>query len=203
MTAIICCDSHTINCPRFEIEVVTVPTDAIAVLKADHRVVEDLFKRFEKTGERALKTRQSLVDKMLRELITHAYIEEQVFYPFIRTLSKKLNDEALEALEEHHAAKATLAELQLMEASQERFTPKVTVLIESVRHHVKEEEKELFPQVRQASTRRDLVELAPRLEAARASAPSRAMPNAPDTPQGEKSSPPSLGGVLDQLTGVR
>jgi hemerythrin superfamily protein len=180
-----------------------MPTDAIALLKADHRVVEDLFKRFEKTGDRALKTRQSLVDKILHELVTHTYIEEQVFYPFIRTLSEKLNDETLEALEEHHAAKATLAELQLMDASQERFTPKVTVLIESVRHHVKEEERELFPEVRQASTRRDLVDLAPKLEAAKASAPSRAMPNAPDTPNGEKSSPPSLGGVLDELTGVR
>ena len=180
-----------------------MPTDAIAYLKADHRVVEDLFKRFEKTGERALKTRQSLVEKMLRELVTHAYIEEQVFYPFVRSLSKKLNDEALEALEEHHAAKATLAELQVMNASEERFTPKVTVLIESVRHHVKEEERELFPEVRSASNRRDLVELVPGLEAAKAKAPSRALPTAPDTPNGETSSPPSLGNMLDRLTGVR
>ena len=103
-------------------------------------MVEDLFKKFERVGERALKTRQSLVDRMLRELVTHTYIEEQVFYPFVRSLSKKLNDETLEALEEHHVAKATLAELQTMESSEERFTPKVTVLIESVRHHVKEEE---------------------------------------------------------------
>jgi iron-sulfur cluster repair protein YtfE (RIC family) len=180
-----------------------VPTDAIALLKDDHRAVEELFKKFEKVGERALKTRQALVDKMLQELVTHTYIEEQVFYPFIRTLSKKLNDDTLEALEEHHAAKATLAELQLMDSSQERFTPKVTVLIESVRHHVKEEERELFPEVRRASSRRDLVDLVPALQAAKSSAPSRALPNAPDTPRGETSAPPSLGGVLDHLTGVR
>jgi hemerythrin superfamily protein len=180
-----------------------VPTDAIALLKADHRVVEELFKKFERVGERALKTRQSLVDRMLRELVTHTYIEEQVFYPFVRSLSKKLNDETLEALEEHHVAKATLAELQTMESSEERFTPKVTVLIESVRHHVKEEERELFPQVRRASARRDLVELVPALEAAKAKAPSRALPTAADTPNGETSSPPTLGNVLDRLSGVR
>jgi hemerythrin superfamily protein len=183
--------------------VTILPTDAIALLKADHRAVEVLFKKFEKVGERALKTRQSLVNKMLHELVTHTYIEEQVFYPFIRTLNKKLNDDTLEALEEHHAAKATLAELQLMNASEERFTPKVTVLIESVRHHVKEEERELFPEVRKASTRRDLVELVPALEAAKTAAPSRAMPNASDTPRGEKSAPPSLGGIVDRITGVK
>ncbi len=180
-----------------------MPTDAIALLKADHRAVEQLFKQFEKVGERALKTRQLLVDKMLHELVTHTYIEEQVFYPFIRTLNKKLNDDTLEALEEHHAAKATLAELQLMDSTEERFTPKVTVLIESVRHHVKEEEEELFPEVRQAASRRDLVDLVPALEAAKASAPSRAMPNAPDTPRGETSAPRPRGGVIDNLTGVR
>jgi hemerythrin superfamily protein len=155
-----------------------LPTDAIALLKADHRVVEQLFKKFEATGERALKTRQLLVDTMLRELVTHTYIEEQVFYPFVRALNKKLNDETLEALEEHHAAKATLAELQ-----------KVTVLIESVRHHVKEEEHELFPEVREASNRRDLVALVPALEEAKRHAPSRALPAAPDTPKGETSTP--------------
>jgi iron-sulfur cluster repair protein YtfE (RIC family) len=152
-------------------------------------MVEDLFRKFEKSGERALKTRQALVANMLRELVAHTYIEEQVFYPFIRGLSKELNTEILEALEEHHAAKATLAELQEMIPSQERFTPKVTVLIESVRHHVREEEQELFPAVRKASNRRDLVDLAPALEAARAKAPARAIPTAPDTPQGQTASP--------------
>jgi len=181
----------------------TLPSDAIAYLKADHRAVEELFKKFERVGERALKTRQALVDRILHELVTHTYIEEQVFYPFIRSLNKKLNDATLEALEEHHAAKATLAELQVMEPSEERFAPKVTVLIESVRHHVKEEERELFPEVRQASSRRDLVELVPALEAARAKAPSRALPTAADTPKGETSSPASLGNLLDRLTGVR
>ena len=162
-----------------------MPTlDAIAVLKNDHRVVNELFKRFEKSSERAVKTRQTLVSTMLRELVAHTYVEEQVFYPFVRRLSKELNAEILEALEEHHAAKATLAELQEMVPSQERFAPKVTVLIESVRHHVREEEQELFPEVRRASNRRDLIDLVPAMQAARSAAPSRAMPTSPDTPNG-------------------
>jgi hemerythrin superfamily protein len=164
-------------------------TDAIALLKADHRTVDGLFKQFEETGERALKKRQALVTKMLRELVTHTHIEEEVFYPFVRSLSKKLNDEVLEALEEHHGAKATLAELQVMDPSHERFGAKVTVLIENVRHHVKEEEHELFPTVRRSASRRDLIDLAPALEAARATAPDRALPNAPDTPSGDRSAP--------------
>ena len=106
---------------------------------------------------------------MTRELEVHTYIEEQVFYPFVRTLSKQLNDEILEELEEHHAAKATIAELQRMEPSEERYTAKVTVLIESVRHHVKEEEHELFPAVRRAAPRRDLVQLVAAMEAERSS----------------------------------
>jgi hemerythrin superfamily protein len=160
------------------------PVDAISVLKNDHRAVEMLFKKFEASGERALKTREALVAKMIQELVTHTYVEESVFYPFVRELGGKLNADVLEALEEHHAAKATLAELQNMAASQERFTPKTTVLIESVRHHVKEEERELFPAVRKAAARKALIELVPEMTAARRAAPSRAHPAAPDTPPG-------------------
>jgi hemerythrin superfamily protein len=169
-----------------------MPSDAIAVLKNDHRIVEDLFKKFEKSSERAIKTRQTLVSNILTELVAHTYIEEQIFYPFVRGLSKELNSEILEALEEHHAAKATLAELQEMTPSQERFAAKVTVLIESVRHHVKEEEQELFPSVRKAANRRDLVDLVPALESARQKAPTRAMPAAPDAPRGDLAAAPSL-----------
>ena len=59
--------------------------DAIALLKADHRKVEDLFAKFENAGERARKTKRKLVDAIIVELSVHAAIEEQVFYPAVRS----------------------------------------------------------------------------------------------------------------------
>jgi hypothetical protein len=73
-------------------------------------------------------TRRALVTKMLRDVVTHAHMEEGVFYPFVRSLSKELNAEVLEGLAEPHAAKATLAKLRVMAPTHERFDAKVTVL---------------------------------------------------------------------------
>ena len=86
---------------------------------------------------------------MIVALSVHAAIEEQVFYPEVRRAAPSLDDEVLEALEERHIVKWTLAELDSMTPKDERSQAKVTVLVESVRHHVREEERDLFPQVRQ------------------------------------------------------
>lgn len=159
--------------------------DAIAVLKADHQRVTDLFDKFEGLGDRAHKTRESTVSKIVEELSVHAGIEESVFYPAVRERFAA-NDESivLEALEEHHVVKLTLNELQSMSSQHERYTAKVTVLREIVDHHVKEEETELFKQVRRAFTKTELTDLGEELAAARSSAPTRPHPVAPDTPPG-------------------
>lgn len=156
--------------------------DAISVLTDDHRTVEELFKRFEKTTDRAIKTRTELVDRMLRELSIHAAIEEQLFYPRLRTAGEKLKDEVLEGLEEHHVVKELLAEIEKMTPESERFEAKVTVLMENVRHHIEEEEGELFPRARRALTADELVELGEGLEAMKTVAPTRPHPHAPDEP---------------------
>jgi hemerythrin superfamily protein len=123
--------------------------DALKVLRDDHRKVEDLFARFEKAGDRAYKTKRRIVDQMIRELSVHAAIEEEAFYPAVRERMQQSEDEVLESLEEHHLVKLTLAELDRMEPTDERFDAKVMVMMESVRHHAKEEEEgELFPKVR-------------------------------------------------------
>jgi hemerythrin-like domain-containing protein len=158
--------------------------DAIALLKDDHRQVEKLFKAFEKTGEKAYRTKAKLVGSIIAELSVHAAIEEQFFYPAVRSQVPAANDDVLEALEEHHVAKWILSELTHMGPESERFDAKVTVLIESVRHHVREEEHELFPEVRSAMSRADLVALGGQLREGKRIAPTRPHPRSPDEPPG-------------------
>ena len=158
--------------------------DAIALLKQDHREVEQLFKRFEKAGENAHKTKGALVASMIEALSRHAAIEEMVFYPAIRREVPKQESAVLEALEEHHVVKWLLSELEGLAPAAERFDAKATVLIESVRHHVKEEEQELFPKVRARIERRRLVELGAELRDAKRRAPTHPHPRSPDEPPG-------------------
>jgi hemerythrin-like domain-containing protein len=158
--------------------------DAIDVLVRDHREVEQLFTTFEGLGTGAHKRRRSVVDKMIAALSRHAAIEELIFYPRIRIEVPSTQDEVLESLEEHHIVKWTLSELEDLPVEDERFTAKVTVLMESVRHHVEEEERDLFPTVRKALGRDQLVALGDELAAAEKTAPTRPHPRAPDEPPG-------------------
>jgi hemerythrin superfamily protein len=158
--------------------------DAIVLLKNDHKTVEKLFKQFEGLGDGALKTKRQVVDSIIEELSVHAAIEEQVFYPTVRAELTDLNDDILEGIEEHHVVKWTLDELKDLDVEHERFDPKVTVLIEMVRHHVEEEEKEMFPEVRKGMGRKALQELGEKLEKAKTVAPKLPHPKAPDTPPG-------------------
>src|SRR3954468_19210128 len=158
--------------------------DAVTHLRNDHKTVEGLFKKFEKAGPNAHKTKQDLVEKIVEELSIHAAIEEQVLYPAARQAVPDENDLVLESLEEHHIVKWVLSEVDGMDPSDERFTAKVTVLIENVRHHVEEVEGELFPALRKAMKRKELEELAQAMEQAKKMAPTHPHPRAPDTPPG-------------------
>ena len=146
-------------------------TDAIVLLKEDHKTVEQLFKKFEQAGDRAYTTKRRLVDSMISELTTHAYIEETIFYPAARQAVPQTEDHVLESVEEHHVVMWMLSELAKLDAEAENFDAKVTVLIENVRHHVEEEEQEWFPQVRKAMGRKRLQELGERMAAAKKDAP--------------------------------
>jgi hemerythrin superfamily protein len=159
-------------------------TDAIAYLKADHRAVERLFRAYEKAGDSAFRTKRKLVDDMVRELVQHSAIEEQVFYPAVRRKVPSSTDDVLESLEEHHIVKWLLSELVGMDPKDERFNAKVTVLVENVRHHIRYEEHDLFPEVRTQLGRKALVELREQLKKAKRVAPSRPHPRSPDEPPG-------------------
>jgi hemerythrin-like domain-containing protein len=154
-------------------------TDAIVVLKEDHREIKRVFAEFDKAGDAATKTKQRLVDRMIELLTVHTYIENEVMYPRVRELLPDLEDDILESYEEHHVADVLVAELAGMSASDERFTAKTTVLIENVRHHMDEEEEEWFPQVRQGLGRKALQEIGQELLVAKNGAPRRpAQPSA-------------------------
>ena len=156
--------------------------DAITLLKADHKSVEKLFKQFEKAGDGAHRAKRDIVDKVIEELSKHAAIEEQLFYPTVRESVDETEDVVLESLEEHHVVKWVLSELDGMDPTAERFTAKMTVLIESVRHHVEEEEQEMFPEVRKRMGRKALSELGDAMEKAKKTAPTRPHPRSPDEP---------------------
>jgi hemerythrin superfamily protein len=166
--------------------------DAIAVLKRDHEEVERLFRQFEKLTERAHRSKQKIVMKIIRELAIHAAVEEMLFYPAVRTAALKANvralkeaaDTVLESLEEHHVVKWTLSELEKMKPEDERYDAKVQVLMESVRHHVEEEQEDLFPKARRLLGDDLLFELGDRIEKAKKIAPTRPHPRAPDEPPG-------------------
>ena len=154
--------------------------NALSVLKQDHGNVETLFKRFEASDE--ADERREIVDHVIEQLSVHAAIEEQVFYPALRAEMEDAESDVLEALEEHHLVKLSLVELEKLSAASERFEAKVTVLIENVRHHVTEEEDELFPKVREVIPAHRLDELGDALDQAKKTAPVRPHPFQPDVP---------------------
>ena len=170
--------------------------DAITLLKQDHKAVEKLFKQFEKAKQPA--ERRKVAEKVVKELSIHAAIEEMLFYPAVRDRVPKAEDMVLESLEEHHVVKWVLSEVEDMKADNERFKAKMTVLIENVRHHVEEEESELFPQVRKAVGRKELGELGDAMEKAKKTAPNRPHPKAPDTPPGNLVAGPTSA-VVDKV----
>jgi len=146
-------------------------TDAIVLLKNDHKTVEKLFKEFEKAGETAYREKRRIADSIIEELTVHAYIEEEIFYPAAREAVPETKDHVLESVEEHHVVVWMLSELLDLDPEHETFDAKVTVLTENVRHHVEEEEDEWFPEVRSAMGRKRLQELGRRMIDARSEAP--------------------------------
>jgi hemerythrin superfamily protein len=148
-------------------------TDAIVLLKQDHKEIRRLFREFQEAGEGAQKRKGKLVDEILEALTVHTYIENECMYPRVRELLPDLEDDVLESYEEHHVADVLCAELAAMEAGDERFDAKTTVLIENVTHHIEEEEQDWFPKVREGLGRKQLQEIGARMLELRDKAPRR------------------------------
>jgi hemerythrin superfamily protein len=157
--------------PTADRKEIAMSTDAIVMLREDHRKVKKLFREFQQAGENAKATKNRLVGQIIEELTVHTYLENEVMYPEVRRLVPDLDEAVLESYEEHHVADVLCFELSMMDADDEHFDAKTTVLIESVSHHIQEEEEVWFPRVRDALGRKQLQELGDRMAQMRPKAP--------------------------------
>jgi hemerythrin superfamily protein len=122
--------------------------NAIKLLMADHRKVEALFEEFEKS--KSDEKRGRIVQEICAELTIHADLEEKEFYPRVKKEIKEAEDLVDEAKVEHSSLRWLIQQLQSADPSSDLYEAKVTVLKEYVEHHVKEEEKEMFPKVKKS-----------------------------------------------------
>lgn len=142
--------------------------DPIALLKKDHAAVKALLKEAEELGDRAHAARAKLFERIDRELTLHSKIEEDIFYPALKAKTKantEDRDEVLEAYEEHASAKALIAKLEGLDPRDESYKAKLQVLGEMVKHHIKEEEGEMFKEARRLLDASELDELGEEMQA--------------------------------------
>jgi len=137
-----------------------VPKEATAMLRADHKLVSELFEQYEKSRSPAKK--KELVTQICKELTVHAQVEEEIFYPAVKAA---LKDHELipEASVEHATLKDLIAQVEGLEPDGEMFDAKIKVMSEYVKHHVKEEQNEIFPKAR--ATKLDMTELGAQISA--------------------------------------
>ncbi|SEL81662.1 Hemerythrin HHE cation binding domain-containing protein [Roseateles sp. YR242] len=136
----------------------TKTPDAVALLRADHKLVSELFDQFEKSRSTAKK--KQLVAQICLELTVHAQVEEEIFYPEVQAA---LKDKELvpEARVEHQSIKDLIAAVEGVEPGGEDYDAKVKVMSEWVKHHVKEEQNEMFPKAKKSGL--DMAELGERI----------------------------------------
>ena len=129
-------------------------TEAIELLKEDHKKFKKLFRDFEKATTN--KQKEEISKEIFLELTVHSKVEEELFYPALEEKEEKL---VLESYEEHHQADQRIDELKEMQVEDGTFTAKFTVLREDIEHHIGEEEKELFPKAKRILGKEKIIEL--------------------------------------------
>jgi hypothetical protein len=143
--------------------------NALTLLEDDHRKMRRLLDELETTTERGVKTREELYSTIKGELTIHEIIEEEIFYPALKS-HPKAEDIVLEGYEEHHVVDLVMAELENLPVDDESWGAKAKVMKENVEHHMEEEEGEMFKQARAVFDQAELEDLGGRMEARRESA---------------------------------
>ena len=143
--------------------------DAIALLETDHQKVKRLLNELESTTERGVKTRTELFATIKGELTLHEVVEEEIFYPALKS-HPKAQDIVLEAYQEHHVVDLLMGELESLDVSDETWGAKAIVMKENIEHHIEEEEGEMFAKARQVFDRDELNDLGERMAERKTSA---------------------------------
>jgi hemerythrin-like domain-containing protein len=139
------------------------PMDAISLLKADHDKVKKMLADGEETTERAEVTRTELFGKLKAEMLIHERIEEEIFYPALKSHPKAV-DIVLEGFEEHHVVDEIMGELEALPVTDETWGAKFKVMKENIEHHIEEEEGEMFKTARQVFDADELESLGTRMQ---------------------------------------
>lgn len=169
--------------------------DATELLMEDHARVRQLMGRFQRA--KRVETQRRLAEELITELSVHSAIEEEKLYPVMRETLDNGDDDYHEAIDEHQRVKEILAQMEdaLDEAGSKRFAGMMLALKRDVEHHVREEETEIFPQLREKLGVRRLQAIGKELEEAKKSAPTHPHPQQP--PAGEVTG--TLTGLVDRV----
>ncbi|TNH30048.1 hemerythrin domain-containing protein [Micromonospora orduensis] len=171
--------------------------DVVDILVADHREVESLFVELE-SRQGTPDYRRQIADVVIAELVRHAVAEEAYVYPTARKVLPDGDQIAEHEIAEHSDAERTMKDLESVDPSDSRFDELLAHLTGTIRHHVRDEENDLFPRLRAAAAREELVELAAKVTAFKKVAPTRPHPGAPDHPPANKLLAPGTG-MIDRM----
>lgn len=178
--------------------------NALDVIAADHRHVEALFVEYERATTPEEQTR--IVHDVIHELAVHGEVEELLFYPRVKEKAPEGDRLAEDAVHEHVEMKKTLNDLDSMSAEDDGFDMRMRELMQEVRHHVGDEENEIFPRIRQVMTEEDLQDLGKRLQQAKSMVPTRPHPKAPTSPGAKAVAAPGaalVDRIRDAIRGAR
>jgi len=141
--------------------------NALTLLKSDHDDMKTLLEKADDTTDRAVKTRAALLHEIAVKLTAHEKIEEDIFYPALKS-HPKAKDIVLEGYQEHHVVDLIMDELKDLDEDDETWGAKFSVMKENIEHHIEEEEGEMFTKARSAFSAEELDELGERMEAMKA-----------------------------------
>jgi hypothetical protein len=140
--------------------------DVVTLLKKDHKMVKKLFEEFSNLKSSKVQKKADIIAQIKEALTVHTQVEEELVYPAFKE-NRSMKEQVGEAMEEHHVTKTLLTELDALQPDDERYDAKVKVLCEYLMHHVKEEEKEMFPEALKRLSGRRLTALGEEVEARR------------------------------------